>query len=145
MIIEKITKKELTDLQELYRGLCDDEKSLKEMEEVFEGICQNKDYYLLGAKVEGRVVGTLMGIVGFDLAGKYKHFMTIENVIVDESYRGRGICKKLFHAIEGIALERGCRYIYLVSGETRQIAHQMYKRLGYDCDHVVGFRKYLRD
>ena len=69
--------------------------------------------------------------------------MTIEKVIVASSCRGEGICKALFEELERIAAERACSYMYLVSGETRKAAHHIYRKLGFDSDHVVGFRRYL--
>lgn len=143
MKIRKIEKEDLNDLQALYTQLCEEEGNLEKMRANFYQIRQNEDYYLIGAEVDGKIVGTLMGIVCHDLAGKYDAFMTIENVIVLESCRGKGIAKQLFQYIEERASERGCRYIYLVSGNKRVVAQDMYRSFGYDCDHVKGFKKFL--
>lgn len=142
MLIRKIKASDLQDLHELYMELCG-EGNLEQMKNTFVKVDTNEDYYLIGAEVDGKIVGTLMGIVCHDLAGKYKAFMTIENVIVLDAYRGKGIAKKLFEYIEEIACERQCRYIYLVSGNNREVAHQMYDKLGYKSDQVTGFKKFL--
>lgn len=143
MLIRKIKEADLEDLQKVYLELCEDESNLEQMKEKFRAIDCNEDYYLLGAEVEGKIVGTVMGIVCHDLVGNFKTFMTVENVVVMGNYRGRGICKALFQELERIASERECTYIYLVSGETRNVAHQMYRKVGFRSDNVVGFRKYL--
>ena len=143
MLIRKIKEADLEGLQKVYLELCEDESNLEQMKEKFRAIDGNEDYYLLWAEVEGKIVGTVMGIVCHDLVGNFKAFMTVENVVVMENYRGRGICKALFQELERIAIERECTYIYLVSGETRKVAHQMYHKLGFRSDNVVGFRKYL--
>lgn len=142
MLIRKIKASDLQDLHELYMELCG-EGNFERMKTTFVEIDKNEAYYLIGAEVEGKIVGTLMGIVCHDLAGKYIAFMTIENVIVLDAYRGKGIAKKLFEYIEEIACEHQCSYIYLVSGNNREIAHQMYNRLGYKSDNVKGFKKFL--
>ena len=142
MLIRKIKASDLQDLHELYMELCG-EGNLEQMKNTFVKVDKNEDYYLIGAEVDGKIVGTLMGIVCHDLAGKYKAFMTIENVIVLDAYRGKGIAKKLFEYIQEIACERKCRYIYLVSGNNREVAHQMYDKLGYKSDKVTGFKKFL--
>ena len=142
MLIRKIKASDLQDLHELYMELCG-EGNLEQMKNTFVKVDKNEDYYLIGAEVDGKIVGTLMGIVCHDLAGKYKAFMTIENVIVLDAYRGKGIAKKLFEYIQEIACERQCRYIYLVSGNNREVAHQMYDKLGYKSDKVTGFKKFL--
>lgn len=143
MKIRKIQETDLRDLRELYKALCDEECDLEEMTYRFHLINQNKAYHLLGAEVEGKIVGTLMTITCHDLVGKYKAFMTIENVAVSEECRGKGIGKALFAEAERIAKEEECSYIYLVSGPTRTAAHKMYAALGYTDEGALGFRKYV--
>lgn len=143
MILRKLKEEDLLDLCNLYTELCDEEGNLEVMKSTFASISNNPDYYLIGAESEGKIVGTLMGIVCHDLAGKYKAFMTIENVIVSEKSRGKGVAKRLFKYIEEIAFERDCRYIYLVSGNNRKVAHKIYEKLGYECNNVTGFKKFL--
>lgn len=143
MVIRKIEITDLPDLYDLYTVLCEEEGNMELMKKTFSLLDKNEDYYLLGAEIDGKIVGTLMGIVCHDLAGKYRAFMTIENVIVLEAYRGGGVAKNLFKHIEEIACQRECRYIYLVSRNSREIAHKMYGKLGYRCDNVTGFKKFL--
>lgn len=141
--IRRIEKKDLKDLSELYFVLTGEVSDLQYMEETLERIKQNPDYVLLGAEVDGKIVGTLMGVTCHDMISQCKAFMTIENVAVAEGYRGLGIGKNLFKVIEEIAKERSCHYIYLVSGPTRHAAHRMYERLGYTEEGALGFRKYM--
>lgn len=143
MIIRKITAHDLADLYDLYLILCGENKSIANMEKIFPNINNNPDYFLLGAEIDGRIVGTVMGIICHDLAGSYDTFMTIENVIVLEDYRGRGIAKALFNQLEDIAKNHGCWYMYLMSSNSRTIAHQMYRHLGFDSTHATGFKKFL--
>ena len=143
MFVRKIKESDLADLNELYFQLSGEEGNLQQMREIFEKVDANKDYYLIGAEEDGKIVGSIMGIVCYDLVANFKAFMTIENVIVHEAYRGKGVARALFNYMEEIAHEKECAYIYLVSGEQRQIAHIMYERLGYRSDNVKGFRKYL--
>lgn len=143
MNIRKIKETDLVDLRELYIELCDQDRSLKSIEAAFKRVNQNEDYYLLGAEVDGKVVGTLMGIVCYDVAGEGRNFMTLENVVVLENYRGRGICSALFKKIEEIAKENRCEYIYFVSGAQRKEAHALYTALGYADEKAKGFRKHF--
>lgn len=143
MKIRKIQEADLQDLRALYIELCEEDISIESMQRAYKNIETNEAYYLLGAEIEGKIVGTLMGIVCFDLAGEDKNFMTLENVVVSPEYRGRGICKGLFHEIEKIAKERDCYYIYFVSGKQRTVAHEVYRVLGYADQGAKGFRKYL--
>ena len=143
MIIRKIREEDLLDLRELYIALCDEEISLEGIKKAFKRMEINEDYYLLGAEIDGKIVGTLMGIVCCDVASENKNFMTIENVVVLEAYRGKGVCKKLFYSVEEIAKENECTYVYLVSGAHRKEAHALYEALGYAKEGAKGFRKHF--
>ncbi len=143
MKIRKIQEVDLQDLRALYIELCDKDRSIEGIKRAYKNIENNEAYYLLGAEIDGKIVGTLMGIVCFDLAGEDKNFMTLENVVVSPEYRGRGVCKALFNEIERIAKERNCEYIYFVSGKQRTVAHEAYRILGYADEGAKGFRKHL--
>ncbi|MGL4738916.1 MAG: GNAT family N-acetyltransferase [Cellulosilyticaceae bacterium] len=141
--IRRIEKKDLKDLSALYAVLTGEVSDLEYMEKTFALIAENPAYVLLGAEVDNKIVGTLMGVTCHDMISQCKAFMTIENVAVAEGYRGYGIGKNLFKCIEEVAKERSCHYIYLVSGPTRHTAHRMYERLGYTEEGALGFRKYM--
>lgn len=145
MRIRKIEEKDLEDLREVYIELCDEILSLEGMTASFKRIINNEAYYLLGAEIDGKIVGTLMGIVCFDVASNNQNFMTVENVVVLEAYRGRGICTALFEKIEQIAKENKCAYLYFVSGKQRSVAHALYAKLGYADEGAKGFRKHFKN
>ena len=59
----------------------------------------------LVAECGGELLGTVMGIICLDIAAACRPFMLIENVVVAERARGRGIGKKLMASVERIAVE----------------------------------------
>lgn len=101
------------------------------------------NYHILVAERAGAVVGTVMGIVCLDIAAACRPFMLIENVVVAERARGRGIGKALMDAVERIAAAEDCSYIIFVSGAKRTGAHAFYASIGYGPEAAKGFKKYL--
>ena len=55
----------------------------------------------------------------------------VDEMVVDESFRGKGIGKKLMHRITEIAIEQNCRCIELESSFHREKAHAFYEDLGF--------------
>lgn len=142
-ILKEVTYEDLGKLDQLYKQLMDEPSDPVKQERVFKTIHEHPDYYLLGAYTNDDLVGTLMGIVCYDLLGECKPFMVIENVIVSSTARRQGIGRLLMEGIEQIARDRSCGYIILVSSDHRKEAHQMYAAHGYREDAVEGFRKQL--
>lgn len=70
--------------------------------------------------------------------GKRAH---IENVVVDEKYRGKGVGRQMMECIEAWALMQGVKGLQLTS--RRPIAQKMYERLGYAEPATKLYRKNL--
>jgi GNAT superfamily N-acetyltransferase len=88
---------------------------------------------------EGGLIGTLALIVVANLSHRGKPWAIIENVVVDEEQRGKGVGAQLVrHAVE-LAREAGCYKVALASNKQRAEAHRFYQRLGFTATHE-GFR-----
>ena len=141
--VEQISESDLMGLKVLYEQLVPEETDYNKMIDTFAWMKSNPDYIVLAAKIDGEVVGSLMGIVCRELRGQCRPFMIIENVIVLERFRHMGVGRKLFQAIEDAAREKGCYLIQFLSSIHRKEAHQFYEALGYGPDVARGFRKFL--
>ena len=141
--IEPMKPHELRELAKLYRELARKRTDARRMKQNFEWMTSNPDYLVLGAKSDGRLLGSLMGVVCHDLVGECRSFMVVENVIVARSHRRQGVGRKLMRALERIARQRHCYYIMFVSKSQRKDAHRFYESLGYRLGVAQGFKKYL--
>lgn len=143
MEIAPLTENDLPQLIILQAELLDEASDLDRMRALFALIIQDQNYHLLGAKKEGQLIGSLVGIVCHDLIGKCLPFMVIENVIVTKALRHKGVGRMLMTAVEKVAQARGCRHIMLVSAITREKAPAFYQSLGYESAPYNGFKKTL--
>lgn len=141
--IHRITESDLPRLAVLLEQLSEETSDSVKMNESYRKIAGDDGYILIGAFVDGVLAGSLMGIVCHDLVGACRPFMVIENVIVAEESRGKGIGKLLIETIEKEGRTRNCSYTMFVSGMKRTGAHGFYESVGYEPDMVRGFKKYL--
>ena len=142
-LVEPITFAELPDVARLYEELAGKPTDSEKMEKNFVWMQSNPDYIVLGAKVDGVLVGTLLGIVCHDILGECRPFMVVENVIVSGGQRRQGIGRSLMYKIEELATAQNCLYIMFVSSSTRAEAHKFYESIGYQSNFVQGFKKYV--
>ena len=56
----------------------------------------------------------------------------IEDVVVDEGVRGRGVGEKLVRRCVELARERGAQVVELQSARHREVANRLYSRLGFE-------------
>ena len=141
MEIALITEEDLPALASLYQQLVPNESSLEKMQEALHVIWRNPDQAIFGAKIEGRLVGTILGVACRMLFGQCKSFMIVEDFVVDSDHRRQGVGTALMRAIECFAAKRNCSYIMLITDTDREEAHRFYASLGYESDHYMAFKK----
>ena len=83
---------------------------------------------LLVARVDGAIVGALTLVV-FPIATGVR--ARIEDVVVDEAARGRGIGTALTQEAVRLARAAGARSVDLTSRPSREAANRLYERLGF--------------
>ena len=93
--------------------------------------------YLLIARDGDRVVGMLT-LVTFPIPTGLRAW--IEDVVVDEAARGRGVGAALTQEAVRQARAVGARTVDLTSRPTRQAANRLYERLGFELRETNAYR-----
>ena len=83
---------------------------------------------LLAARLDGRIVGFL-ALVMFPIPAGFRAW--IEDVIVDDAARGRGIGEALTRKALDLAETAGARTVDLTSRPSREAAGRLYERVGF--------------
>jgi ribosomal protein S18 acetylase RimI-like enzyme len=84
---------------------------------------------LLARDELGHIVGTLTLVV-FRTTTELR--ARIEDVVVDESARGKGLGTQLVKEALRLAEERGARSVSLTSRSDREAANRLYQRIGFE-------------
>lgn len=84
---------------------------------------------LLVARAEGTIIGTLT-LAMFPIPTGFRAW--IEDVVVDEAARGRGVGEALTHEAISLARAAGARTVDLTSRPSRQAAGRLYERAGFE-------------
>lgn len=137
MIIEKLKVEDLSQVLELHSTLIPFEISFDKSLETYKEMLTNENYYLVVVKEDNEVIGSAIGICCKCLAVS---FLVIEDVVVKEGLRGKGIGRKLMESLDEFAKTKECAYAILVSSDYRKNAHKFYENSGFT-DSVRGFRK----
>lgn len=97
---------------------------------------------ILVVEAGGSLLATLDLFVMSNLTRGARPWAGVENFVVDEPARGRGVGGALLATAIGLAREAGCYKVQLISHARRDAAHAVYARAGFDAD-VRGYRSYL--
>lgn len=113
----------------------DSEAARRTWEEILSDARTN---YLV-AEADGVVVGCCCLAIIPNLTRGLRPFGVIENVIVDVSWRNRGIATSLLRNAGHLAREAVCYKLMLMSNRKRVEAHPLYRKCGFESDSKLAF------
>ena len=113
--IEYAKYDDLSEIAELYELFWGDKTNVDEMVQKFDKIMKDDNYHLLIAKIEGKIVGTIFGVICEELYGECKPFLVMEDLIVKKEFRRAGVARALLLQIESIGREHDCSQIQFIT------------------------------
>jgi GNAT superfamily N-acetyltransferase len=143
MNISHVTSADLEELAGLYQQLGATTTCLEQMEAALNKDMATDNPVILVARIDGKVVGTLLAATCQMLFGECRSFMIVEDVVVDEAYRRKGVGKALMQYAEQMARQRNCSYIMLITDTARVESQAFYDALGYKSAEYCAFKKHL--
>ena len=124
--LRRATSKSLKEINNLLPQLSKTAKpiSLKALQT----IVKNKDICLVVSRDRERIMGMGTLVIMHTVVGVRAR---IEDVVVDEIYRGKGIGEKISKELIALARKKKVRSIELSSRPSRTVANKLYQKLGF--------------
>ena len=132
-MIREITENDFDGLMKLYAQLGDNpipQKS-EEVLGVWNKILQNKDYHIVVADVEGKVVSTCTCVIIPNLTHNQRPYAVVENVVTDQNFRGKGYATSCLNYAKEIAIKNNCYKLMLMTGSKKETTLNFYRNAGY--------------
>ena len=132
-MIREITENDFDGLMKLYAQLGDNpipQKS-EEVLAVWNKILQNKDYHIVVADVEGKVVSTCTCVIIPNLTHNQRPYAVVENVVTDQNFRGKGYATFCLNYAKEIAIKNNCYKLMLMTGSKKEATLNFYRNAGY--------------
>ena len=130
---------------ELIEGICEllpqlSQSSPQPSPQDLKQLADSESALMLVAIQAGKAVGCLTLIVYATLTGISAR---IEDVVVDQSMRGKGVGEALNKTALEEAAKTGAKYVDLTSKPERKAANELYKKLGFELRATNPYRKLL--
>ncbi len=145
MTYNNIRAADAKDMEELLRILdqlsprnTDDKSVSKEkLTNVMNTMASSGNHYLAVYDDGGRIAGTAMLVVQYNLSHGGRPYGHIENVVIDEKYRGKGIGKALVDYLVEEARKGNCYKVILNCSEDNI---SFYKKCGFNQNGKIEMR-----
>ena len=137
-MVRTATADDLPAVQRLYRQL-HPEDPVVDLALPFATIAAQPGLDLLVLDVDGQVAATTYLNVIPNLTRSLRPYAVVENVVVDESLRGKGLGKRIMAGTLDRAWVLGCYKAMLQSGSQRASTHAFYRACGFSADDKQAF------
>jgi N-acetylglutamate synthase-like GNAT family acetyltransferase len=111
-------------------------------EDRLETIASDPHNFIFVCEADEVVCGTAFLTLCLDAMFGNQPYGVLENVIVNEAWRGKGIGSLLFEHAEEVCRIHDCSKIILLSTATREPAHRFFEQQGFSSSNKRGFIKY---
>lgn len=127
---------DFADILRLYRQLHPNDPVLADGSdaEAFRQILDTPGLQLFVLELDGQVVATTYLNLIPNITRSASPYAVIENVVVEESLRGRGLGKQIMAATLQAAWDAGCYKAMLSTGSRNPATHAFYKACGFSAD-----------
>ena len=142
MQIRKVTLSEIggvLELIDLFDRPVSPRPSGTALEEIF-GKIQQAGGAVVGAFLEGKIIGTCTVNLCANLSWSGRPYAIIENVIVAPSHQGKGIGKAVLNFAQNFAQESGCYKVALMTGSKKPETLKFYEEAGFS-GNKTGFQR----
>ena len=143
MVVRDLQIEDIESLSKLYYQFWNENSNTQKMKNKLIELQKNDAYILLCSFEGNNITGSVMGIICEDLYGECQPFLLLENMVVDTTYRKKGIGKALFVELEKRAKTKGCTQVILVTETNRKDACGFYESLGFHPTANKGYKKKL--
>ncbi|MGX6604746.1 N-acetyltransferase family protein [Micromonosporaceae bacterium Da 78-11] len=132
---------DLEDVRRLYRQLNPDDPQLDDdtAAATFDRILTSPGLHLFVLERDGAVVATTYLNVIPNLSRSAAPYAVVENVVVDQSRRGRGLGQEIMAGTLRAAWAAGCYKAMLMTGSRRPSTHAFYRSCGFSPDAKTAY------
>lgn len=144
-MIREITENDFDGLMKLYMQLHDNpfpQKNEKIME-LWNRILKDKDHHIIVAEEDGIIVSSCVCVIIPNLTHNQQPYAFVENVITDESYRGRGLATACLNYAKEIAVKENCYKLMLLTGSKKESTLKFYEQAGYNRNDKTAFIQWI--
>ena len=147
VLVRPATANDLSHLLRLYEQLGESRPSAlpadsKKAQPLMEVIAVLPGRQLLVAEISRKVVGTADLLIVPNLTHGGAPWAVIENVVVEQEARRRGVGRALMEEVVRRCMDASCYKVQLLSDKHRTQAHEFYRSVGFEAI-AEGFRRYL--
>ena len=143
--IREVNKDDFDGLMKLYMQLHNNPMPEKtsEIMELWNRIMNDKDHHIIVVEEDGKIISSCVCVIIPNLTHNQQPYAFVENVITEETYRGKGLATKCLNYAKEIALKENCYKLMLLTGSKKDSTLNLYRQAGYNSEDKTAFIQWV--
>lgn len=144
-MIREIDKDDFQGLMQLYTQLHNNPipEETQDIDNIWNQILNDKDHHIIVAEKDGKIVSSCVCVIIPNLTHNHRPYAFVENVVTDETYRGKGLATKCLNFAKQIAIKENCYKMMLLTGSKKESTLDFYRQAGYNSEDKTAFIQWI--
>lgn len=144
-MIREIDKDDFQGLMQLYTQLHNNPipEKTQDIDNIWNQILNDKDHHIIVAEKDGKIVSSCVCVIIPNLTHNHRPYAFVENVVTDETYRGKGLATKCLNFAKQIAIKENCYKMMLLTGSKKESTLNFYRQAGYNSEDKTAFIQWI--
>jgi hypothetical protein len=144
-MVREALKEDLYELLNLYLFLHEKDipADTEHLRNTWNTVIKDKNHHIIVNEIDGKIISSCVCVIIPNLTRNVRPYAFIENVVTNESYRGKGYAKECLDYAKEIAIKNNCYKMMLLTGSKEKGTLDFYKKAGYNSTDKTAFIQWL--
>ena len=144
-MVREALKEDLYELLNLYLFLHEKDipADTEHLRNTWNTVIKDKNHHIIVNEIDGKIISSCVCVIILNLTRNVRPYAFIENVVTNESYRGKGYARECLDYAKEIAIKNNCYKMMLLTGSKEKGTLDFYKKAGYNSTDKTAFIQWL--
>ena len=144
-MVREAVKEDLFEILNLYLFLHEDNvpEDSEHLQKTWKDILEDVNHHIIVNEIDGKIISSCVCVIIPNLTRNIRPYAFIENVVTNESYRGKGYSTECLDYAKTIAIKNNCYKMMLLTGTKNESTLDFYRKAGYNSEDKTAFIQWL--
>ena len=145
-MVREAVKEDLFEILNLYLFLHEDNvpEDSEHLQKTWKTILEDENHHIIVNEIDGKIISSCVCVIIPNLTRNIRPYAFIENVVTNESYRGKGYSTECLDYAKAIAIKNNCYKMMLLTGTKNESTLDFYRKAGYNSEDKTAFIQWIK-
>lgn len=144
-MVREAVKEDLFEILNLYLFLHEDNvpEDSEHLQKTWKDILEDVNHHIIVNEIDVKIISSCVCVIIPNLTRNIRPYAFIENVVTNESYRGKGYSTECLDYAKTIVIKNNCYKMMLLTGTKNESTLDFYRKAGYNSEDKTAFIQWI--